>query len=174
MVSCEKSPEKRFDHSVIPGQYTLGNAKECHFHGMNEGTYTISKTLHCSLFHCRQIPPDTIFGVNEQCNSEIYSVGEKYTIKIDFNDPSLPTDILIELNEKYEARGIANHELYAYFNVLENDLYESIDCNTWASEEDYYFVYDARGDCWLTYELALKSKTQDSLVWDYWGRRWTP
>ncbi|MCY1720709.1 hypothetical protein OU798_10165 [Prolixibacteraceae bacterium Z1-6] len=171
LVSCEKSDEKIFDHSLIPAADYNGSVDMMEFHGTLEPNFY--DPVPCDLTYHGTVPiPGDEY---DRYNAEITRLNnKKYRIKINLVDAPFPTEIEIQLNGEYESNSYGN---YAYFNILETDTYLESECNNkWNEFTGNYFCIDDYSDPKLydkvSFKFEIMSKTGDSLIWHYFGLRY--
>ena len=166
LVSCEreKSPEEQFDLSLIPGQYE-GYTEVMESYDTIDGWILYNSIRRIPEYRS---PPGSGY---DYYIIEIQKAKEnQYRLIFEPIDTILPTEIIVEIT------GFREHskgsDIRADFRVIQNDLFKDTVLQTFYSGMDNYFSFDVLNFYWMSYNLTLKSKTQNNIVLRCEGSRW--
>jgi len=170
---CDKNDYGFTDISDIPGQGYIGNINEYKFLGMiadPDKLYWIEEwgSSPCSTaYHGRiQLDPQDVDNQSHFDANVNFLEGKKYVINIDVEGWYFPTEIVVELNGD---RATSYSDRTEYFDILETDTYTESECNPqWNESSGNYFRFS---DSDVIFHFQIQSKTGDSLIWTYYGRK---
>ena len=182
--ACEKEDitEDMFDLSLIPGIY-IGKSHECVYYSSeyNRDSSDYQINFGGGLI-CRQIPSETAWLPNTtiplsdgEYPAEASSLGDnRYLMKFNHSDTTVPTEMLVEVSEFY-----SNRYHYAYCSVEETELHSSTGpiseytryVNNENSNPHFKYAYHPWGHYNVYYSFRVLSKTDPGLTWTFSGHK---